>query len=298
MRPTPLTHPNVRWWKRSQFDGFIFSPEGAVARLGSVLYLETEDGEPVSDESLKAIRQTLCGAWTKLANQGKKAIKDEDDKSSTLSGRKQKGSNSLPKTSGKCFKGKKLEEHSATPSESPPALGHVMPNNSASELQDQHIDDLVPTPNSLPPHSENIQVLTLPDKEGLAQSPSPVPFKFPFKDMSLANNLSMDHSPTSGSVSKDEQPHTNFPKGCESREGEALKKKKFFNPLSTEALEAANFTIPTISLPCVMVLPVDHVVPPTDPATTSKAIGVPKDINDDLTTQTREGEGTMAKKKM
>ncbi|KIK75746.1 hypothetical protein PAXRUDRAFT_171848 [Paxillus rubicundulus Ve08.2h10] len=71
MCPTPLTHPNVCWWKWSQFDGFILSPEGTVAKLGSVPSLETEDGEPISDESLKAIRQTLCGAWTELANQGK-----------------------------------------------------------------------------------------------------------------------------------------------------------------------------------------------------------------------------------
>ncbi|KAF8833582.1 hypothetical protein BDN67DRAFT_1072904 [Paxillus ammoniavirescens] len=229
----------------------------------------------------------------RLLPKGKKVIKDEDDKNSTVSGRKRKGGNSLPKMSGKRFKGKKLE-HSATPS--PPAPTHVMPNS--SELQDQHIDDLVPTPNSLPHHGENIQVLTLPDKEGPARSPSPAPFKFPFKDTPLANDLSTDHSPTSGLVSKDEQPHTNSPEGCESREGEALKKKKFFNPLSTEALEAANFTIPTTSLPRVTMLPVDRVVPPTDPATASKAIGVPKDVDDDSTTQTGEGEGTATKKKM
>ncbi|KIK71773.1 hypothetical protein PAXRUDRAFT_22853 [Paxillus rubicundulus Ve08.2h10] len=137
----------------------------------------------------------------------------------------------------------------------------------------------------------------LPDKEGLAQSPSPVSFKFPFKDTSLANDLSTDHSPTLGSVSKDKQPHTNSPKGCESREGEALKKKKFFNPLSTEALEAAKFTNPTTSLPHVTMVLVDCVVPPADPATTRKAIGVPKDDNNNSTTQTGEGEGTATKKK-
>ncbi|KAF9232039.1 hypothetical protein BU15DRAFT_81694 [Melanogaster broomeanus] len=70
-RPTPLTHPKVRWWKRSTFDDFMLSPEGAVANLGPAPYLETEDGKPVSPERLKAIRQTLRGAWTELANQGK-----------------------------------------------------------------------------------------------------------------------------------------------------------------------------------------------------------------------------------
>ncbi|KAF9228562.1 hypothetical protein BS17DRAFT_839504 [Gyrodon lividus] len=69
--PTPSTHPKVCWWKQSQFDKFVLSPEDAVAKLGSVPYLETEDGEPISNKSLKAIRQTLRGAWTELANQGK-----------------------------------------------------------------------------------------------------------------------------------------------------------------------------------------------------------------------------------
>lgn len=54
---------------------------------------------------------------------------------------------------------------------------------------------------------------------------------------------------------------------------------------STEALKAANLTIPTTSpttsLPRVTVLPVDHVVPPTNPATTSKATDDPKDIIED-----------------
>ncbi|KIK74740.1 hypothetical protein PAXRUDRAFT_174823 [Paxillus rubicundulus Ve08.2h10] len=71
IQPTPSTYPKVRWWKQSQFDEFVLSPEGTVAKLGSVPYLETEDGEAVSNKSLKVICQTLCGAWTKLANHGK-----------------------------------------------------------------------------------------------------------------------------------------------------------------------------------------------------------------------------------
>ncbi|KAF8834479.1 hypothetical protein BDN67DRAFT_573168 [Paxillus ammoniavirescens] len=175
VHPTPLTHPKVRFWKQSQFNTFVLSPEGAVAKLGSSPYLETEDGEPIGYESIKAIRQTLRGAWTKLANQGKapqtwgmlsvsrselfnllmetayplfklvddgwklkrfatqaypawraihldedcrlllkgkKAIKMEVDENA-VSGQKRKGDKSLPKTSGKRFKG---EENSPGPS--------------------------------------------------------------------------------------------------------------------------------------------------------------------------------------
>ncbi|KIJ11401.1 hypothetical protein PAXINDRAFT_157320 [Paxillus involutus ATCC 200175] len=70
--PTPLTHPKVRFWKQSQFNTFILLPEGAVAKLGPLPYLKTEDGEPIGCESIKAIQQTLCGTWTELANQGTK----------------------------------------------------------------------------------------------------------------------------------------------------------------------------------------------------------------------------------
>ncbi|KAF8834606.1 hypothetical protein BDN67DRAFT_1016323 [Paxillus ammoniavirescens] len=154
-----------------------------------------------------------------------------------------------------------------------------MPN---SELEGHHVES-APTANTPQPH-ENIHLPSLPDQARPAQSPCPTPFKSPL-DTPHPDNALAGHVVLSTSPSKGEWPRTDSPEGSATREDGAAKKRTFFNPLSTEALKAANLTIPTTSpttsLPRITVLPVDHVVPPTNPATTSKATDDPKDIIED-----------------
>lgn len=65
-RPTRLTHPYVQFWTNEDFVAWLDSPDGHRANRGKVPYLEDENGDPLTDTMIKAIRKLLRGAWAEL----------------------------------------------------------------------------------------------------------------------------------------------------------------------------------------------------------------------------------------
>jgi hypothetical protein len=67
-RPTPKTHPKVRWWTMGQFENWLKTPEAMATVCTTEPYLENENGDSISMKELTEIRTTVRSAWAKLVN--------------------------------------------------------------------------------------------------------------------------------------------------------------------------------------------------------------------------------------
>ena len=69
-RPTPESHPHIRFWTRTKFFEWQESPEGHAHVRGSAPYLEQENGDLIEEAVLVEIRCTMRSAWAELRNCG------------------------------------------------------------------------------------------------------------------------------------------------------------------------------------------------------------------------------------
>ncbi|KAG2739420.1 hypothetical protein P692DRAFT_20755706, partial [Suillus brevipes Sb2] len=69
-RPNSETHSDIKFWNKSEFLTWLESYEAQLANRGKPPYLEQENGDPVLDDEVDAIRKTLRGAFSELNNQG------------------------------------------------------------------------------------------------------------------------------------------------------------------------------------------------------------------------------------
>lgn len=65
-RPNRETHPNVKFWDKSDYLKWQDSSEAQVANRGKLPYLEDDNGAPIPDAMVDAIRKTMRGAWSEL----------------------------------------------------------------------------------------------------------------------------------------------------------------------------------------------------------------------------------------
>ncbi|KAF8121391.1 hypothetical protein EV363DRAFT_1406232 [Boletus edulis] len=68
-RPTPNTHPKVRWWKAEQFENWLKTPEAMAMVRTTEPYLENENSDSISMKELTEIHTTVRSAWAELVNQ-------------------------------------------------------------------------------------------------------------------------------------------------------------------------------------------------------------------------------------
>ncbi|KAG1780069.1 hypothetical protein EV702DRAFT_1194835 [Suillus placidus] len=66
-RPKPDTHPNIRFWNKADYFEWLELAEAdnAVGR-GKLAFLEDENGDPISETTIDAIRKALRAAWSEL----------------------------------------------------------------------------------------------------------------------------------------------------------------------------------------------------------------------------------------
>ncbi|KAG1762518.1 hypothetical protein EDD22DRAFT_846982 [Suillus occidentalis] len=66
-RPKPETYPNVRFWNKADYFDWLESAEAnsAVGR-GKLAFLEDENGDPIAETTIDAIRKALRAAWSEL----------------------------------------------------------------------------------------------------------------------------------------------------------------------------------------------------------------------------------------
>lgn len=69
-RPNSETHADIRFWNKSDYLTWLDSHEAQLGNRGKLPYLEQEDGGPVQDDEVDAIRKTLRGAFSELNNRG------------------------------------------------------------------------------------------------------------------------------------------------------------------------------------------------------------------------------------
>jgi hypothetical protein len=67
-RPTPQTHPKIKFWDQDAFLDWVERASAQGQHRGKVPYLEGENGEQVAPATIKAIRKTLRGGWSELVN--------------------------------------------------------------------------------------------------------------------------------------------------------------------------------------------------------------------------------------
>ncbi|KIK17039.1 hypothetical protein PISMIDRAFT_15388 [Pisolithus microcarpus 441] len=63
-RPTHETHPNVRFWTKTDYNNWLDSPEAAGSNRGLYAYLEDENGDVPKSETLGKIRKALQAGCT------------------------------------------------------------------------------------------------------------------------------------------------------------------------------------------------------------------------------------------
>jgi hypothetical protein len=68
VRPSPQTHPKVRFWNKSDFVKWLDSPEADHTNRGKLPFLEDENGNPISGVMVEPIRKALRAAWSELAS--------------------------------------------------------------------------------------------------------------------------------------------------------------------------------------------------------------------------------------
>ena len=71
-KPTPATHPNIKWWRKSAFDRWLEKPKVIEAGIerGPIPWLEQENGNPVDPEEATAIKATLRRGFAELVTRG------------------------------------------------------------------------------------------------------------------------------------------------------------------------------------------------------------------------------------
>ncbi|KAG1802543.1 uncharacterized protein BJ212DRAFT_1581291, partial [Suillus subaureus] len=67
-QPTRETHPKVKFWNQDAFLDWAERASAQGLHRGKIPYLEGENGEPVPEATVKAIRKTLRGGWSELVN--------------------------------------------------------------------------------------------------------------------------------------------------------------------------------------------------------------------------------------
>jgi hypothetical protein len=65
-RPTKETHSAIRFWDEIDFLEWAESPAFQVENRGKLPYLEQENGDPIPEETVRAMRKVLRGAWSEL----------------------------------------------------------------------------------------------------------------------------------------------------------------------------------------------------------------------------------------
>ncbi|KAG2125147.1 hypothetical protein DEU56DRAFT_759389 [Suillus clintonianus] len=65
-------HPDVKFWSRADWEKWHSTPQGLKQKVkrGPAPYLEHEDGQPVTEELLDAIRKTIRSIWFEFATKG------------------------------------------------------------------------------------------------------------------------------------------------------------------------------------------------------------------------------------
>src|SRR5882757_9356084 len=67
-RPSTTSHPNIHFWEQLDFMKWLDSPGGLGSRRSKMAYIEDENGEAVSSQTIIAIRRVLRGGWSELVN--------------------------------------------------------------------------------------------------------------------------------------------------------------------------------------------------------------------------------------
>lgn len=65
-RPTKETHSAIRFWDEIDFLEWAESPAFQVKNQGKLPYLEQENGDLIPEETVRAMRKVLRGAWSEL----------------------------------------------------------------------------------------------------------------------------------------------------------------------------------------------------------------------------------------
>ena len=71
-RPTPTTHKDIKFWRKSTFDRWLDSPDtvALVIERGPIPWLEQENGNLIDAEECTTIKATLCRGFSKLVAKG------------------------------------------------------------------------------------------------------------------------------------------------------------------------------------------------------------------------------------
>ncbi|KAG1866999.1 hypothetical protein C8R48DRAFT_772188 [Suillus tomentosus] len=67
-RPTPQTHPKIRFWTQIDYIEWLDTSMGRLSDRGKLGYLEDENGGPIATTMVKGIRKALRAGWCELTN--------------------------------------------------------------------------------------------------------------------------------------------------------------------------------------------------------------------------------------
>lgn len=67
-RPTPQTHPKIRFWNQIDYIEWLDTSMGRLSHRGKLGYLEDENGGPIAATMVKGIRKALRAGWCELTN--------------------------------------------------------------------------------------------------------------------------------------------------------------------------------------------------------------------------------------
>ncbi|KAG2057378.1 hypothetical protein BDR06DRAFT_1036132 [Suillus hirtellus] len=68
-RPTRKQYPKIRFWSQDNFMSWLNTASSQTTDRGKIPYLKDENGDPVPENTVKAIRKLLWGGWSELLNQ-------------------------------------------------------------------------------------------------------------------------------------------------------------------------------------------------------------------------------------
>ncbi|KAG1894231.1 uncharacterized protein F5891DRAFT_985231 [Suillus fuscotomentosus] len=67
--PTRRQYPKIQFWSQDNFMSWLDTASSQTTDRGKIPYLEDENGDPVPENTVKAIRKPLQGGWSELLNQ-------------------------------------------------------------------------------------------------------------------------------------------------------------------------------------------------------------------------------------